>query len=111
MGKDQTLENLNPKGHFLQHYGHLNTHKKENRHVCFKVERKTTQKTKGLMGSSHHIQRAELPLPPKPSRQLRLLPPPHKLWPIPHFPHLHLLWSPLSTEVVRELAPGLKMHN
>ena len=49
--------------------------------------------------------------PPWPSGQPRLLPPPHVLWPTPHFPHLHLLRAFLNTEVVRELAPRLKRHN
>lgn len=78
--------------------------------------RKTTQKAKGRMEAAArpltpHLQRAEAALPPKPHRQLRLLHPPHKLWPTPHFPHLHLLWSPLNTEVVRERALRLKMYN
>ena len=46
--------------------------------------------------------------PPWPSGRPRLLPPPHVLWPTPHFPHLHLLRAFLNTEVVRGLAPRLK---
>lgn len=54
--------------------------------------------------------RAGLP-PLWPAGQLGVLPPSHTLWLIPHFPHLHVLWSFLNTEVVRELAPRLKMDN
>lgn len=120
--KEQTLENLNPKGHFSPRYGHLNTDGKENSQWgCRGAARKRLhlgawpslmdklrEGGKGAAGTC--APRSEpWATPPWPSGGPRLLPPPHVLWPTPHFPHLHLLWAFLNTEVVRGLAPRLKV--
>ena len=124
MDKEQTPENLNPKGHFSPKLWALEYRWEGKQSVGLLQSREEKTAPWGLTESDGQTQgggevatRTCAPrlepwaTPPWPSGQPRLLPPSHVLWPTPHFPHLHLLWAFLNTEVVRELAPRLKRHN